>query len=249
MLSLKILGCHSPYCLKEQACPSYLLNDGANKILLDCGSGSHRFFDMNNLNGLNIFISHLHKDHFNDIFNYLYSSMVLKNQGKIKEKIKIYLPEYNSDLATIIKNEQNAYASFYEINENINYKIGDFNISFCKLDHSHQVEMYAIKLKIKNKTIIYSGDVSYSCKKELINFAKNADIFICESSLLKEHNFPKICAHLTSAQAAEISKEANVKLLLLTHLWPDEDISKYLNEAKKVFKNVMLCEEGKEILL
>jgi len=249
MTKLKILGTHSPYNLKNQACPSYLLSSNKTNILLDCGSGSHRFFDMKNLNGLNIFISHLHKDHFNDIFNYLYASIALKNQGRVNEKLKIYLPQFNSDIAKLIKNEPNHYADFYEIDENKEYKIGDVLISFCKMEHSYQVEMFAIKLKIQNMSIVYSGDISYSSKDKLINFSKDADMLICEASLIKEHNFPEICAHLTAFQAANIAKSANVKKLALTHFWPEEDEAKYLLEAGKVFDNVIVLKEEMEIVL
>jgi len=249
MLSIKILGAHSPYNNKNQACPSYLITNKNIQILLDCGSGSHRFFDMKNLNALNIFISHLHKDHFNDIFNYLYASIALKNQGKVNEKIKVYLPEFESEIANIIKNEPNSFASFYEINDNKEYKIGDIVISFCKIEHSHQVEMFAIKLQCENKCIVYSGDVSFSSKNKLIEFSKNADVLICEASLIKEHNFPEICAHLTAKQSAEIAQKANVNKLILTHFWPDEDKNKYLIEAKEIFDNVILAEEEKEIIL
>lgn len=249
MMSIKVLGAHSPYCLNSQACPSYLIKKDNTQILLDCGSGSHRFFDMKNLNGLHIFISHLHKDHFNDIFNYLYSSMVLKNQGKLNDRIKVYLPEFNSEISKIIKNEPNSFANFFEINENQEYKIDDFKISFCKLEHSHQVEMFAIKLTTDDMSMVYSGDVSYSSKDKLIEFSKNADMLICEASLLKEYNFPKISAHLTASQSAEIAKLAKVKKLVLTHFWPNEDKNKYLNETKAIFDNVTISEEEKEILL
>jgi Cft2 family RNA processing exonuclease len=75
MLSLKILGCHSPYCLKNQACPSYLLSDGVNNILLDCGmhqsNDRYKDFLTNNRRPKEykpqdvdlVFISHPHLDH------------------------------------------------------------------------------------------------------------------------------------------------------------------------------------------
>ena len=159
------------------------------------------------------------------------------------------MPEFEGDISNIIKSEPNAYADYFEINENKEYVIGDFKIYFCKLVHSHQVEMYAIKLKTENMCIVYSGDVSYSSKDKLIKFSKNADILICEASLLKEHNFPKVCAHLTASQTAEIAKLSGVKKLVLTHFWPDEHKNKYLNEAKEIFDNVILAEEAKEIIL
>ena len=70
---------------------------------------------------------------------------------------------------------------------------------------------------------------------------------ICESSLLKEHGFPEINAHLTAEQAATIAKEAGVKGLILTHFWPEEPLEKYVQEAKKVFPNIIPAVEGLSI--
>ena len=52
---------------------------------------------------------------------------------------------------------------------------------------------------------------------------------------------------MTAAQAAQIAKQANVKGLALTHFWPEEDVRKYTDEAKEVFKNVIALKEGQII--
>lgn len=65
-----------------------------------------------------------------------------------------------------------------------------------------------------------------------------------QSSLLKEHDFPEINSHLTSEQAGIIAKEAGVKGLILNHFWPEEPVQKYVDEAKKVFQNVIPAIEG-----
>ena len=62
------------------------------------------------------------------------------------------------------------------------------------------------------------------------------------------HGFPKECNHLTALQAGEIAKEANVKKLILTHFWPEEDTKNYYKEAKQIFNNVFIAKE-KDIYL
>jgi len=64
---------------------------------------------------------------------------------------------------------------------------------------------------------------------------------------LREHGFPEINSHLTAEQAAQIAKQANVKGLALTHFWLEEDVQKYVNEAKSVFSNVIALKEGQLI--
>ena len=65
--------------------------------------------------------------------------------------------------------------------------------------------------------------------------------------LLKEHGFPEINSHLTAEQAGKIAKQANVKGLALTHFWLEEDLEKYVKEAKGVFNNVIALKEGQII--
>ena len=247
---VKVLGCVSPFCGKDEACPSYLIAKGDTQILLDCGNGSHRFFDMSKIDGLNILISHLHRDHYCDVFNYQYSSLSLERLGRMKEKLKIYVPEFESISAQEIVREPNAFAEYFEINQNTKYRIGDFEIEFCEVEHSSkQVKTYAMKLTCEKRKIVYSADVSYASKEKLVSFAEGADLFICEASLLKEHGFPKVWCHLTAEQAGEIARLANVKKLMLTHFWAEEERKKYLDEAREQFKNVMLAKEEKEIYL
>jgi len=52
-------------------------------------------------------------------------------------------------------------------------------------------------------------------------------------------------AFSTVSSIKEASKEAKVKELMLTHLWPEEKEKHYLKEAKKEFKKVILAKEGK----
>lgn len=244
-----VLGCESPFCKSEGACPSYLIESGEDRILLDCGSGSHRFYDFDKLNGLNIFLSHLHKDHFNDVFNYQYGALVLNNHGKMNKSVNIYLPDYESDIAKIIRDEESEFCSCHAINEDSKIKVGDFEITFLKVEHSKSVTTYAIKLIKKDLVIVYSADLSFSNLERFSEFAYGCDLLVCESSLLTSHGFDEICSHLTASQAAKIASRAKVKKLLLTHFWPDEDKSNYLFEAKSNFEKVEVAKGGKKIYL
>ncbi len=174
-----------------------------------------------------------------------YSSFVFHNQKRIENAIDIYLPSAPDRIVNDIKGETNAYANYHTIYEDTKLKIGKMDISFCKTDHP--VETYAIRLDNGGKSIVYTSDTSYSAKDRIAEFAKEADLLICESSLLKSYGFPEVNSHLTAEQAAIIAKQANVKGLALTHFWPEEDVQKYIDEAKRVFRNVIGLREGQII--
>ena len=81
-----------------------------------------------------------------------------------------------------------------------------------------------------------------------INIAKDADLFICESTFFtdKEEKAKKY-KHLTSFQAGEIAKKANAKKLVITHFsqrYDSKDIDLMRKEAKKAFgKDVKAAED------
>lgn len=97
------------------------------------------------------------------------------------------------------------------------------------------------------EAIVYTSDTSFSAKDRLVEFAKEADLLISESSLLKSYRFPEINSHLTAEQAEIIAKQVNVKGLALIHFWPEENVQNYVDEARKIFKNVIALNEGQVI--
>lgn len=242
-MKLKVLGTQSPYATNNHNCPGFLIISGDCKIMLDCGSGTHRLLQYpNDLQNLNIIITHLHEDHYSDIGEIQYTSYCFGNQKRLENPITIFIPKTPEDKYKKVVSEKDSYARYYPINENKQIKIRDLNINFLKTDHA--IETYAVKVSNGSKTIVYSSDTSFSGKDKLIEFAKDADLLICESSLLKEHGFPEINSHLAAYQAASIAKKANVKGLMLTHFWPEEPVEKYVSEAKTIFSKVIAAKEG-----
>lgn len=245
-MRLKVLGTQSPYNTDGHHSPGFLISDGDVKLMLDCGSGSHSLLNFpNDLNNLSIIISHLHGDHYNDIYNLQYTAFSFHNLKIIEKPIDVYLPQNPNNLYDNIVNYDNAFANYHAIDENSNITIGNINISFCQTDHP--VETYAIKISNGEKTIVYTADTSFSAKDRIVEFAKNADLLICESSLLKAYGFPEINSHLTAEQAGIIAREAKVKVLMLTHFWPEEQPEKFVEEAKTTFQKVIAASEGQTI--
>jgi ribonuclease BN (tRNA processing enzyme) len=74
---------------------------------------------------------------------------------------------------------------------------------------------------------------------ELVEFAKNADLFLCEAGLLERDEKCIRAMHLTAKEAGEIAEKAGVRRLLLTHFLPDVKIDKYINEAASVYNGIM----------
>lgn len=254
------LGTVSPYCKNDHNCPGFLIENKGKKILLDCGSGISRLLKFpEDLNDLIIIISHLHKDHYSDLSSFAYGSYVYNNLGYINKKIKVYIPSNNlignksynerdykmTDYNYLMSYGKENYLEFITYNDKDKINESDSNISFSI--NPHQIETYATKIETEFGTIVYSSDTGFE-NNSLEYFAKDANMLICESSLLigqpkKEDN------HLYAWEAATIAKKANVDQLVLTHFWPEINKDNYLTEAKEVFNNTIIAEEGKSLML
>jgi len=97
------------------------------------------------------------------------------------------------------------------------------------------------------RKIVYSGDTRL-CKR-IVKLAENADLLIHDSTLddeLAEKAYED--GHSTPSQAAETAKKAGVKMLVLTHISARyKTTDKLLQQAKKIFPNVVVAEDFMKI--
>lgn len=92
------------------------------------------------------------------------------------------------------------------------------------------------------RKITYSSD-TIPCES-LIKLGKNSNVLIHEATFSKElAELALEKKHSTSVDAAKVAKSMNVNQLILTHISSryQEDASKLLEEAKKVFPNTILA--------
>lgn len=91
--------------------------------------------------------------------------------------------------------------------------------------------------------IVYSGDTR-PCE-ELRKAATGADILICEAMYTSEHaTLAEERGHSTAAAVADLAKESDVKLLVLTHYSPRYyDGEEVIGEARPIFSNSVLARD------
>lgn len=95
------------------------------------------------------------------------------------------------------------------------------------------------------KSYAFCSDTKY--KEDIVPIIKDSDVLYHESTFLDKHaHYAEKTKHTTAKQAATIAKMANVKTLILGHYSTRySDLSVFKNEAKEVFKNVKLADDGK----
>jgi ribonuclease Z len=99
----------------------------------------------------------------------------------------------------------------------------------------------------RGRKIVYTGDTMPH--EDLVEVAHHADVLIHDatSDAALEEKANRY-GHSSSRQAAAVAKEAEVGLLVLTHLSPRyEDPTTVLEDARKVFGNVRVAEDFMEV--
>lgn len=247
-MQLKVLGTVSPYSKEEKNCPGFLITTENNKILLDCGNGITRNLEFpTDLENLTIIISHLHRDHYADIFSIAYASFVYKNLGLLKKRIKVYIPfdEASPDYYLLNNLGMEHFLEIITYNQETKLNLIEMTITFS--ENPHNIISYSTKVSSNNQAIVYSGDTGY-IGNSLEKFSNGANLLICESTFLKGQKRIKDY-HLYAHEAATIAKKAEVDQLLLTHFWPEISLSMYEQEAKEIFSNTQGAIENQIINL
>ncbi len=247
---LTVLGASGTYPRPGGACNGYLLQDDAVEVVLDLGNGCMsnlvRWADFTQLDG--VIITHLHIDHFGDLYPLYYA---LRFHPQKPWGLPLYQPGGCLELlGRILSEDAKGYLPqvFRErdINEEEDLSIGKMTFRFYPI--THMIDGYSVRVIGEGWSLAYSSDTMPS--QNLVKAAEGVDLFICESTLPKEMEREASLGHMTSHQAAEIAKEARVKCLLLTHIWPTFDPQKIAREAAEVFDgHIEVAKEGMQINL
>lgn len=97
------------------------------------------------------------------------------------------------------------------------------------------------------KTFAYCTDTIYD--ETIISYIKGADLVYHEATFLSEHASRATATyHSTAAQAATIAAKADAKNLIIGHFSARYGtIAPFLEEAKAIFENTVLAQQGLEI--
>ena len=246
--SITILG--SGTCvpsLKRSSC-AVLMEIGEKKLLFDSGPGTmHRLlsagieiFDIDV-----IFYSHFHPDHTAELVPFIFAT---KYPDSSRRNTLLTIAGGNGFLNFINKLKA-VYGDWLELPEGM--------LRFLELDRNgpdsrhfssfavetmpmnHQTESLGYRITDSNgKSIVYSGDTDTT--ENLVSLATGADLLICESAM---PDTLKVPGHLTPSLAGDMAARANVKKLVLTHLYPECDQFDLAAQCRKTYQGPLVIAE------
>ena len=237
-MKFTILGSGTSVPHKNRSSSGYWLETENGSLLLDLGASAIQRIADENLDWVNldaIWISHFHLDHIGGLAPFLFGTKYAPKTQNRKKTLKIFGAK---GLKNIIEhfNEANDYGlleqpfplEIIEIEPLEKFEILE-NVEAVAMETPHTDESLAIHLRDENnKIIVYTADTGFT--KSLGVFAKNADLLVMECSFLK--NSP-VETHLTLPEAMFLTRFAEPKSVILTHLYPEWDEVDFNQEVAK----------------
>jgi ribonuclease BN (tRNA processing enzyme) len=235
-LKLTVLGNSAAYPGPNTPCSGYLFQDGDRNILIDCGTGTlsnlQAKLDLRQIT--EIIITHMHADHFFDLIPYRYALRYGFDGAKIA-KLRLFLPPGGTEVLNRVVAPFAEVDTFFsdvfnisEFNPGSKLAIGNLALNFTPV--KHYIPAYAVSI-LGVRRFAYSSD-SGMCP-ELLEAARDADLFLCAIGKNEESNNGDLWGHLLPEEAGNIARKSGARRLMLTHMWPMYDPAIGKQQASK----------------
>ena len=231
----------------DRNAPGYLIEAGGLHILVDCGNGTlrqlaHAGKDYRKID--TICITHTHPDHISDLVALLHA--LAGTPGYTREQdIEIIGPKgikqfYRKCIETCLSKPKTFRIEISECERKHDLK----TVHVLTEKTIHTATSIAYRFEHKGRSLVITGDCDFD--QGIIHLAENADLLVIDCS------FPdtmKIPGHLTPGECGRIARQAHVKKLMLSHIYPgDYPDSLLLGECKKIYHgDVTLAEDLMEL--
>jgi ribonuclease BN (tRNA processing enzyme) len=218
-VKLTVVGC-SPAWPNPGGAQSGYLVEGDGRLLLDCGPGVlARLREREDWPGVDaIAITHFHLDHWGDLVPWVWGNTFGPGSGR--EPPELWLPPGGREVLAQLGERlgsremfENAFrVSEYAARER--FTAAGYDVLALRVPH-YDLLAFGFRVSANGKTLAYSGD-SGPCG-ELPELARDADLFLCEATLLAPNPEGGLRGHLAADEAYAAFREAGAKRLLLTH--------------------------------
>lgn len=256
-MELTILGSSAAYPSAGAACSGYMIRHNDTTVLLDLGSGVlsnfQRHADLSTLDA--VLVTHLHADHFLDLY---LLQVYLQFDGLASTPLPLFAPEGSDE--RINRLQPHAAEVFNRVFDFRPWEaagsetagsivIGELRVSTVVTNHSELC--HAVRVEggrgAEARSVTFTADTGPSVEVERL--ATGTDLLLAESSWIERPSDGGV-GHLAAGDAGAMAKRAQVKRLVLTHLWPGADAALAAALAIKEFGgDVSLATEGTRFVL
>jgi len=219
-VKLTVVGCSPAWPNPGGAQSGYLVENGGGRLLLDCGPGV-----LPNLRKREpwpeldaIAITHFHLDHWGDLVPWVWALQF--GPAADLDPPHLWLPP--GGCATLAKlgeelGRPDMFESAFPVHEYADgepFEAAGQEVTPRRVLH-YQMLAFGFRVSHNGTTIAYSGDSGPS--EALPELARDADLFVCEATLLAPNPEGGTRGHLAASEAGDAFDASGAKRLLLTH--------------------------------
>jgi ribonuclease BN (tRNA processing enzyme) len=219
-MRLRVIGCSPAWPNPGGAQSGYLVEGPPGRVLLDCGAGVlaklRELEDWPRIDA--ICLTHFHLDHWGDVVPWVWALWF----GPAAEQPRpdLWVPPGGDKLLSEIGERLGTPDMFHkaftikEYCDGEDFETGGFTVTPRRVLH-YDLRAYGFRVSCNGKTMAYSGDSGPS--DELAELARDADLFLCEATLLEPNPEGGTRGHLAADEANDAFLASGAKRLLLTH--------------------------------
>jgi ribonuclease BN (tRNA processing enzyme) len=221
-VQITVIGC-SPAWPNAGGAQSGYLVEGEGRLLLDCGPGVlARLRKASNgwplLDAL--VITHFHLDHWGDLVPWIFGAAL--GPGSHVPKPELWLPPggdeklraYGHQLSFV--GQIDVAFDVHEYEDEAPFRAAGFDVVPYSLEHYTELT-FGLRVSNHEGTVAYSGDTGPTPR--LAELARDADLFLCEATLLEPER--SLRGHLSEDEAVEAFEASGARRLVVIHR-PDE---------------------------
>lgn len=226
-MKLTVLGSSGTWPNPDTATSGYLVQHDGFNLWMDAGTGTlanlQHHIELSRIDA--IVISHEHPDHFVDLYPCFYAW----HYGELgRPGLPVFVPtDFTQKLADVVSIDsqvvmRTAFA-FTELAPGESFEVGPFEVKTEPMAHLG-LPALGFRIRSDGTVLAYTGDTGPTHHVE--ELARGADLLLAEATWQDRDDL--LPFHLSSRQAAIHAREAGVRELVLTHIWPtlDRDVSK-----------------------
>jgi ribonuclease BN (tRNA processing enzyme) len=219
-MKLTVIGCSPAWPNPGGAQSGYLIEEEGHRVLLDCGAGVlaklREREDWPQVDG--ICLTHFHLDHWGDVVPWVWAASF----GPASElpPPELWVPPGGRTTLREIGQRlgfpdmfENAF-SVSEYEEGREFQVAGMTLVARRVLH-YDLLAFGFRVSCNGRTMAYSGDSGPS--DQLAELARDADLFLCEATLLEPNPEGGTRGHLAANEAKAAFEAAGAKRLLLTH--------------------------------
>jgi len=233
-MKLTVVGC-SPAWPNPGGKQSGYLVEGPGRLLLDCGPGV--LGELRAREGWPrldaIAITHFHLDHWGDIVPWVWGSIY--RFGDLVPSPELWLPPDGIALMHEFADRFGIPRMFeqtfrlHEYADGTTFRAAGLDVTPRRVPH-YTVETYGFRVSNASTTLAYSGDSAPSA--QLVDLARDADLFLCEATLERGDLDGDPRGHLSAEEAIEAFTASGARRLLITHRPAELPLGEGLEQAR-----------------